>query len=59
MSYIGENESWPNFVYDELLVSKALERLRKDKYEADIAYSLIDDRTRMHLMAENVSEEIV
>lgn len=59
MSYIWENESWPNFVYDELLVSKALERLRKDKYEADIAYSLIDDRVRMHLMAENVSEEIV
>ena len=59
MSYIWECESWPHLVYDSPSVSEALERLYKEKQITDIAYSVIDDRTKRQLIAKSLTEDIV
>ncbi|QTQ13422.1 Fic family protein [Treponema parvum] len=59
MSYIWENESWPNFEFGDSSVAAALSHLNKEKQMTDIAYSLIDNQTRNQLIARNLSADIV
>ena len=59
MSYIWENNSWPNLSYEGPSVSKALEDLLKEKQMTDIAYSIVDNQTRRQLVARYLTEDIV
>ena len=59
MSYIWENSTWPNFVYDTSSVADALKSLYTEKEKSDIAYSLIDSQTLNLLTTKSLTEDIV
>lgn len=59
MSYIWENKTWPDFVYDSSSVSATLEKLHSEKQMTDIAYSMIDSQTRKQFIARNLTDDIV
>ena len=59
MSYIWQNDNWPNFSWDKTTVENAYNRYLYQKGIADGVFTMLSDRNRQIMIAESLSSETV